>query len=297
MRRCRGSRRPRANDVPHPVERLTGPTPASAASAAATRTRSLASARNRALLVNFLRRELTSRYLGSVTGLAWALLSPLALLAVYDFVFTHIFRATSFAGASFLAFVAVALWPWLAAQEAIQRGTVSLASYAGMIRKVAFPHEIVVLASVIATFTLQFAGYVAVLVVLALAGQPIHLAGLVVAIPVWLVLAVGVVGITLALAALQVFMRDVEHVLMPVLMILMYLTPILYPLSLVPATLRGFVAANPFGWVVGRLREALLDGRLDVHASDAIALVVALLLLVGGGWVFRRLSPHFEDFV
>jgi len=273
------------------------PTPATVASATPARAGSLASARNRALLVNFFRRELTTRYLGSVSGFAWALLSPLALLAVYDFVFTNIFRATSFAGASFLAFVAVALWPWLAAQEALQRATVSLASYAGMIRKVAFPHEIVVIASVCATFALQFVGYVAVLVVLAIVGEPIHLAGLAVAIPVWLILIVGVIGIAFALAALQVFVRDVEHVLMPLLMILMYLTPILYPLSLVPENLRAFVAANPFGWIVARLREALLDGRLAVHASDAIALVVALLLFTGGRWVFRRLSPHFEDFV
>jgi len=111
--------------------------------------------RDRALFVNFFWRELTARYLGSVTGLAWALLNPIALLAVYQFVFTHIFRVTSFAGQSFIAFVAVALWPWLAAQEALQRGTVSLASYSGMIRKVAFPHEIVVLAWVAATFVLQ----------------------------------------------------------------------------------------------------------------------------------------------
>jgi lipopolysaccharide transport system permease protein len=62
-----------------------------------------ASARDRALFVNFFRRELTTRYLGSVTGLAWALLHPLALLGVYHFVFTTVFRATGFAGQSFLA--------------------------------------------------------------------------------------------------------------------------------------------------------------------------------------------------
>ena len=259
--------------------------------------RPLSGARDRALFVNFLRRELTVRSLGSVTGIAWALLSPLALLGVYYFVFTHIFRATGFAGQSFLAFVAVALWPWLAAQEALQRGAVSIAGYAGMIRKVAFPHEIVVLASVLATFTLQLAGYLAVLVVLVLMGEPIHLAGLVVAIPVWLVLAIAIVGIGFALAAMQVFVRDVEHVLAPILMILMYLTPILYPLSLVPASLRAYVAANPFNWVVTRLREALLDGRIALHASDALGVVVALLLYVAGRWVFVRLSPHFEDFV
>ena len=249
------------------------------------------------LFAQFFRREATTRYLGSVTGFAWALLSPLALLGVYHFVFTHIFRATGFAGESFLAFVAVALWPWLAAQEALQRGAVSLAGYSGMIRKVAFPHELVVLASVTATFALQFAGYLAILAVLRIAGEPIALRGLAVALPVWLILLVAVIGVTFVLAALQVFVKDVEHVLMPLLMMLMYLTPILYPLTLVPERMRTWVAANPFNWVVGRLRDGLLEGRVALRWSDAVALVVAVLLFFGGRWVFRRLSPHFEDFV
>jgi ABC-type polysaccharide/polyol phosphate export permease len=83
-------------------------------------------ARDRALFANFFRRELITRYLGSITGLAWALLNPIALLAVYHFVFTEIFPARGFGGSSFLAFLAVALWPWLATQEAIQRGTTAL---------------------------------------------------------------------------------------------------------------------------------------------------------------------------
>jgi lipopolysaccharide transport system permease protein len=255
------------------------------------------SPRDRALFANFFYRELTTRYLGSITGLAWALLHPLALLGVYHFVFTTVFRTTGFAGQSFLAFVAVALWPWLAAQEGLQRATVSLAGYAGLIRKVAFPHEIVVYASVAATLALQFVGYVAVLVVLRIAGESIHFEGLLVAVPLWIVLAIAVCGLALLLSALQVFIRDVEHVLMPLLMILMYLTPILYPLTLVPQNVRPWVAANPFSWLVGRLRDALLDGRLAIEWTDGVALAVALLLFFAGRAVFRRLSPHFEDFV
>jgi len=255
------------------------------------------SARDRALFANFLQREIATRYLGSVTGFAWALLNPLAALAVYHFVFTHIFRATGFAGQSFLAFVAVALWPWLAAQEALQRGAISVAGYSGLIRKVAFPHELVVFASVTATFALQFAGYLAVLAVLKVAGEPIHLRGLLIAVPVWVILLVGVTGLTMLLAALQVFVKDVEHVLTSLLMMLMYLTPILYPLTLVPEALRPWVAANPFGWVVMRLRDGLLEGQLAPRPSDAVALACALALFFAGRWVFRRLSPHFEDFV
>ena len=254
-------------------------------------------ARERALFANFYRREIAVRYLGSTAGLLWALLHPLVLLGVYHFVFTTIFHATGFAGQSFLAFVAVALWPWLAAQESLSRGAVSIAGYAGMIRKVAFPHEIVVYASVTATFTLQLVGYLVVLVVLKLFGEAIHLRGLVIALPVWAIVLVGVTGIALLLSALQVFIRDVEHILMPLLMILMYLTPILYPLTLVPAELRGWIALNPFSWMVGRLRDALLDGNLALRWGDALAVVVAVALFAGGLAVFRRLSSHFEDFV
>jgi lipopolysaccharide transport system permease protein len=256
-----------------------------------------ASARWRALFANFFRRELLNRYLGSATGLAWALLHPLALLGVYYFVFTTVFRAAAFDGRPFLPFVAIALWPWLAAQEGLVRGTVAPLAYAELIRKVAFPHEIIVYASVAATLALQFVGYVAVLLVLYAFGAPIRFGGLLLAVPIWIVLAIAVTGVALLLASLQVFVRDVEHVLAPVLMIVMYLTPILYPLTLVPQELRPWVAANPFGWLVERLRDALLDGRVALSWSDGVALIGALALFAAGRWLFRRLSPHFEDFV
>jgi lipopolysaccharide transport system permease protein len=257
----------------------------------------IAMRRNVALFRNFFKRELSTRYLGSATGLAWALLHPLVLLAVYYFVFTQIFHAAGFRGSNFLTFVAVALWPWLAAQEGLQRAATVLSGYSGLIRKVAFPHEIVVYASVAATLALQFAGYLAVLLALALFGEPVHFEGLLLAVPLWIVMAIAVTGVALGLAALQVFVRDVEHVLMPVLMIVMYLTPILYPRTLVPETVRPWIAANPFAWLVDRLREALLDGRLTPTWNDAAAAVTAVLLMLGGRWLFRRLSPHFEDFI
>jgi len=266
-------------------------------SSKAAASRLLAGARDRALFANFFHRELTTRYLGSATGLAWALLHPLALLAVYHFVFTTVFRTGGSDGRSFLLFVAVALWPWLAVQEALVRATVSLGGYSGLIRKVAFPHEIVIYASIGATLALQFAGYLGVLAALAAFGDPVRFEGLLLAVPLWFVLAIAVAGLSLMLAALQVFIRDVEHVLVPLLMITMYLTPILYPLSLVPAAMRPWVAANPFSWLVARLRDALLEGNLAARPGDAVALAVAIALFFGGRWVFRRLSPHFEDFL
>jgi ABC-type polysaccharide/polyol phosphate export permease len=185
----------------------------------------------------------------------------------------------------------------MAAQEGMQRGAVCLSTYAGLIRKVAFPHEIAVYAAVAATLVLQFVGYLAVLGVLTIFGETVRFEGLIIAIPLWIVMAIAVTGLALFFAALQVFIRDVEHMLMPALMMLMFLTPILYPMERVPADLRVWVGANPFAWLVERMRAALLDGNLALEWGDALALVVAIATFAGGRWIFRRLSPHFEDFL
>ena len=103
-------------------------------------------------------------------------------------------------------------------------------------------------------------------------------------------------ALALVLAALQVFLRDVEHVIGPLLMIVFYATPILYPVSLVPANLRWAYQLNPVAYLVGRLRDAVLhSGQLAV--GDAWLLIGAALACWAAVVFFRRLAPHFEDFL
>ena len=217
--------------------------------------------RHRTLFANFFRRELFSRYLGSVTGLAWAFLHPLALLAVYHFVFTTVFRAGPMNGKSFLLFVAVALWPWLAAQEALQRGTVEHRRLCRTDPQSGFPAR---------ADCLRVGRGDAGAAVRGLPGgagraRAVRRAG------AFRRPAARGAAVDRACrrgdrhraraAALQVFIKDIEHILMPVLMILMYLTPILYPLSLVPESMKPWVAANPFGYLVGPPARRTARGR------------------------------------
>jgi ABC-type polysaccharide/polyol phosphate export permease len=252
-----------------------------------------------ALFANLFLRELRGRYIGSVTGVFWAILHPVMLLAVYSFLFTTIFkvRLPELASASFLSFVAVALWPWMATQEGLQRAVVAVVNQAALIRKVAFPHELVVVGSVSAVFAIHFVGYVVIMILLSALGEPIHLLGLISALPIWIALLLATCGLGFVLAASQVFVKDIEHVLGPLLMVIFYLVPILYPPSLVPAELRPLVDANPFSFVVERLRTLLLRDPLAIGMGEIYALAVGVLLFIGGRNVFRRLSPHFEDFV
>ncbi|HEX4779241.1 MAG TPA: ABC transporter permease [Usitatibacter sp.] len=251
------------------------------------------------LVYELLRREISRRYAGSVSGLAWTLLQPLAQLAIFSLVFSLIFRATvpaAYPGVSYMAFVAVALWPWIMFSEAIQQGMASVAANAGLIRKVALPSEVFVYAAVGACCAVHLAGFIGVLVVLRIAGEAIHLSGIPLAVLLLLPYALLAGAIALVLAALQTLLKDVEHATGLVLSIVFYATPILYPLTLVPPAWRGVFSFNPLAYLTGRLRDALL-GEPSLRLADLAVLAACGLAFALALWVFRRLSPYFEDFL
>ncbi|NIP18457.1 MAG: phosphate ABC transporter permease, partial [Xanthomonadales bacterium] len=115
-------------------------------------------------------RQVRQDYLENITGFAWLVLQPLLLLAVYAFVFTTIFQARVIdaPGIGFVPYLAVAFWPWMAFSDAILRATNAITSNAALIGKVAFASEQLPLAAVTATFLMNLAGYVAVLIILQL---------------------------------------------------------------------------------------------------------------------------------
>ncbi len=251
------------------------------------------------LLASFTRREIANRYAGSVSGIAWTLLHPLAQLAVFSVIFTQIFRAAvppQYPGVAYVTFVALALWPWIMFSESLQRSMGVIGANAGLIRKVAFPHRLLVYSAVIACALVHAVGFLAVLAVLALVGEPIRFSGLPYAMLLLVPYLLLATGLGAVLAALQTLLRDIEHVIQVVLMILFYASPILYPTSFVPASWRPWVEANPLAWFSERLREVLLQGS-GLVAGDALAALACLAVFGGGLWFFNRLSPSFEDFL
>ena len=251
------------------------------------------------LFSELVRRELRQRYAGSASGVAWTFLQPLAQLALFAFVFSQIFRATvppQYAGVSYTAFVAVALWPWLMFSEALRRALEAVVANAGVIRKVALPSEVFVYSSVAACSIAHLAGYLAVLLVLAATGERIHLLAIPMSLVLWAAYAVLALSIGLVLAALQTFLKDVGHVTDIALNVLFYATPILYPLSFVPDRWREFLEANPLAYLSERMREMLLSSP-SMRLMDVAALAGCAVAMLAGQWVFRRLAPYFEDFL
>jgi ABC-type polysaccharide/polyol phosphate export permease len=251
------------------------------------------------LLLSFTRREVFNRYAGSISGAAWTLFHPLAQLAIYAFVFSQVFRVAvpeGYAGATYTTFVAIALWPWIMFSEGLQRAMGSVGANAGLIRKVAFPHRLLVYSAVLATCAVHLAGFVAVLVVLKVVGEPVALARLPLAVVLLVPYMLLAAGIGAALAAFQALLRDVEHAVQIVLTLMLYASPVLYPASLAPESMRGWFAFNPIAWFSERLREILLAGS-GLVAGDAVAALVCVAVFAAGFWIFERISPHFEDFL
>jgi lipopolysaccharide transport system permease protein len=251
------------------------------------------------LLASFVRREVLNRYAGSAWGLAWTLLHPLAQLAIFAFVFNRVFRVgvpEGYNGAGYVAFIAVALWPWIMFSEGLVRAMNSIGANAGLIRKVAFPHRLLVFSAILGTYAVHFAGFIVVLVALRVAGEPVRLSGIPFAVLLLVPYMLLATGIGALLAALQTLLRDVEHVVQVLLQLAFYASPILYSASLVPERFRALAQWNPLGWFSERMRQVLFQGAGFVP-GDLVAAVACVAVLWFGLWVFERLSPHFEDFL
>ncbi|RFF29043.1 ABC transporter permease [Wenzhouxiangella sediminis] len=253
----------------------------------------------RQLLSRLIAREVRSRFQGSASGWIWLILNPLLLLAVYSFVFGVIFKARVPPGLEmpFVAWLAVALWPWLMFSEGVLRGAQAIRDHAALISKVAMPREMLVLASVSAVFILHLTGYAAVIAVLAAIGVDLNWPGLPLLLLSLSTLFVLTVGLALALSAIQVYVRDLEQALPTVFMFWFFLTPILYAPSLLPDEYAAWLDWNPMTWWMTEIRSALLYNQILPGWPFLALLAGSLLMLWLGRIVFSRLSPYFEDFL
>ena len=250
------------------------------------------------LTLRFFQRELRNRFAGSFSGGLWALLQPLIQLAVYSFVFVYVLKAR-IPGADapgYVPFLVTALWPWIAFSEAIIRAATAVQDNVALIGKVALPREVLVIAAVATSFAVHLTGYVAILVALALAGKGIALGGLAPAILLFVPLFALALGFALIAASVQVFVRDLSQALPQIFMLLQFAAPIFYDATQTGALARWLVL-NPFTFYADAFHALLLHHGEVGFARLAIALVVAAAVLFVGHRIFRRLDPHFEDFL
>jgi ABC-type polysaccharide/polyol phosphate export permease len=197
--------------------------------------------RYRSLVHSLILRELKARYRGSVLGFLWTFLNPLLLLGVYALVFNVYFRIQM---EHYAGFMFTGLLPWIWFSSSLIEGTNAITSGGSLITKVLFPGQLLPLVKVgsnLMNFLLSlpilfvFLGFMGIFPGWNLCWLPLIL----------LIHFAFIAGLVLGLATLNVFLRDIQHILANLLTLWFFLTPILYPLSQVPGPFKKFVLLNP----------------------------------------------------
>ena len=254
--------------------------------------------RHRELVTRLVRRELAARYRGSMLGPLWAVALPLASLGIYTVAFGSGLRGNARPAGSDDAPFAIVLFSGLflfqILGEMLTGGPSLVRSNATYVKQIVFPVEILpVVALLVALFNATVSGAILLVAYAATVGAPPATA---LWIPVAaLPIAVLGLGISYALSALGLFVRDLAQVVGLASMALLFGSPIFYSLDALPEHLRGIVGASPVAVSVTAARTALLEGETPALAPLAWSLLLALVVLAGGRALFARLRPHFAD--
>jgi ABC-type polysaccharide/polyol phosphate export permease len=255
--------------------------------------------RHRALLATLTARELKGRYRGSLLGFFWSLVQPLLLLLVYSFVFGHVFQPRVPGAEPYPLFLVAGMFPWIWFSTSLSDGTISLTTNANLIRRSIFPIELLPGVAVLANmihFLLALPVVAAGLAWSRFEGFDVGGWGLV-AVPLVVLVEVPLVaGCALGLATLHAHFKDVRDLLTSGLMLLMFLTPIFYPLEAVqiPA-LRWVVRLAPTTPFTLAYQQAIVAGRFPDATLWLQMVVVSLVAWAVGSFVFTRLRDTLVE--
>lgn len=247
----------------------------------------------RELLKTNVRKDIRGRYKGSFLGMLWTFLNPLLQVFVYYLVFPYLMRTPI---PNFLVYLITAMFPWNFFLGSIVGSTGCIKGSAGLINKVYFPRKILVLSQVLSNMINFFFSIPILLIFVVIFGIPLtwHL--------LWLpVIAIieGLLcyGIGLILAAINVYVQDVENIVQFILNLLFYATPIIYSIDMFsPDTkLYWIVRYNPMTMLMNAYRNVFMYDANPSLKALGLVLGLAIIAIIIGNWVFNRLEKGFAE--
>ena len=257
--------------------------------------------RNRGLIWQMSKREVIGRYRGSVMGLAWSFFNPILMLAVYTFVFSVVFKARwgvvsedSKAGFAIILFVGMIVHGLFA--ECVNRAPGLILSNVNYVKKVVFPLEIL---PWIAMGSALFHAVIS-LAVLLIAQVIVNfsLPWTVVLFPlVILPLLITTMGVAWLLSATGVFVRDIGQTTGIITTVLLFLSPVFYPVSALPKEYQGWLLLNPLTFVIEEVRKVLIGGKIPDWGGWGISFLASLTIAWAGFWWFQKTRRGFSDVI
>lgn len=249
----------------------------------------------RELLVTWTLRSVKARYKQTLLGATWAILQPAATVAVFTVIFTY-FIPVDTGDVPYAVFSYTAMVPWTLFSASVTDMVESLVGNMGLVTKIYFPREILPVAAMVARLLDSAIAGTLLVLLMVLYRQSFFARGwlvlpLILAVQLALTLGIGLAG-----AALNVFYRDIKHLLALGLQLWFYATPIIYPVSLVPERFRPFYYLNPMAGVIEAYRAVLLYQQMP-GPHLLVSALAALVALLVGYWLFKRVEFQFADVV
>lgn len=252
--------------------------------------------RHRRLLTAAVLSEIRKRYAGSILGLGWAALAPLLMLAIYATVYVMIYRlqSPSLPQHLYILYIFCGLVPFLGLSEGLSAGTSSISGNKSLLLNTVFPAELITIRTVLAAQTSFIAGMIMLLAATAYYGTPSPLMFL---IPVLMLLQIGfLIGISWFLSLLSLALKDIQQIIIILIMLLMVISPIAYTLDMAPPELLFVVWANPFSYFIVTYQTIIVLGELPPAFVLSVTVVMGIVPLIFGFHFFNRTKAIFSDF-
>jgi lipopolysaccharide transport system permease protein len=251
--------------------------------------------RYRELLYFLMWRDIRVKYKQTALGIVWALLQPVSLMVVFS-IFLGRYAHVPSGGPPYPLMVLAGLLPWQLFAHALSESSNSVVASERLITKVYFPRVIIPAAAAGAAIPDFCIGFLVLLGLLphyhVALTMKVLMAPLFVALALLVAFAVG-----LWLSALNVRYRDVRHAIGFIIQAWMFVTPVVYPLSVIPQRWRHLYALNPMVGVIEGFRRSLVEQQAFPGRIIAVSVVATLAVLVGGLYYFQRMEQSFADII
>ncbi len=235
--------------------------------------------------------DLKVKYQSSVLGFAWSLLNPLLMMLVLYLVFSNVFKANQDYFALYLL-IGIVSWRFLA--NGTSSSMMAIVGKSSLVTKIYIPRQVLVLSTVLSSFISSLLEFLVLFVLIIIFG--VKLSPNILLFPfIYVIYFVLVYGMSLALAALYVYYRDLNQIWEVLLQLGFFLAPVVYPLSTVPAEYLNIYMLNPVTEFMQIYRDILLYAQTPSLASIAFVLLSATISLAAGAAIFKRLERRFAE--
>ncbi|MBE5830268.1 MAG: ABC transporter permease [Butyrivibrio sp.] len=246
----------------------------------------------RDMVFELTHRELRGKYKGSVLGFLWTYINPLMQILVYAFVFSQIFRSGI---EKFHLYLIVSMFPFNFFTGGVIQGLGSIRYQGDLVKKVYFPRQILPIVSLTVNFVNMLISFLIIYSILLVSGWGIDLKLQVWLLPVMVIEYFFALGLALMLSAVEVYFRDIEHIVTVLMMIWMYVTPMFYSIEIIPEKFLPVFYCNPMLYVIGMYQQILYYKVAPdmVYMARGAGFAVAVMAI--GSVIFKVLEKRFAE--